>query len=589
MDDCLHCRSHAVNPQRPHHAPQTSPPPGITLSWSGKQSPDIPAVLARTGVQQLEVGAQPDAKQPNLLLRGESLAVACTLLKDFRGRIKLIYLDPPYAVGMDFDAALRTEQRPEPIFAYSDRWPTLDAYIQFLYERLIVCRELLSDDGSIYVHVDQRTSHWVRCILQEIFGRDRDRGAIVWSLGNGAKSRSAWSCVHNDILCFSKSEDFTFRHDHPALREPYAQTSIKSHFRKRDDQGRHFRTRQINGRSYHYYADQGRLVGSVWNDCPAMLSRSPILDEATGYPTQKPEKLLERIIEASSEPGDLVADFFCGSGTTAVVAQRLARRTIAADIGARAIETTAHRLLSEPDAASIHVREVLSEDCVNACSLGALFAPNAAWDESIAAAIADTRDQRIIVCPAGGAPSRETLEHASLHTPLHTRCTLLATHFECANFGSTTGDCSILCLAYLPESATAASARSLVFAGSPQLHTSVHDNALEVRYVRPIYRFNTTKARFIHICNEIRVLRWFAHSADSVCTDEPPFASGLNPGDSIRLPLSILLTSAVFLTIIDGCAFRHRTLIALPCTASHEYKMESFATTPPPSVQDRTP
>ncbi|MBX3323225.1 MAG: site-specific DNA-methyltransferase [Phycisphaeraceae bacterium] len=578
-----------MNTSGPEHTQHASLQPGITLSWAGKRAPDISAVLARTQSQSLEVSSRSDAASSNILVRGECLAVACTLLEDFRGRIKLIYLDPPYAVGMDFDAALRTEQRPEPIFAYSDRWPTLDAYIQFLYERFIVCRELLSEDGSIYVHVDQRTSHWVRCILQEIFGREYDRGAIVWSLGNGAKSRSAWSCVHNDILCFSKGADFTFRHDHPALREPYAQTSIKSHFRKRDDQGRHFRTRQINGRSYHYYADQGRLVGSVWNDCPAMLSRSPILDESTGYPTQKPEKLLERIVEASSEPGDLVADFFCGSGTTAVVAQRLARRTIAADLGARAIETTAHRMLSEPNAASIQVREVHSEVCANACSLAALFAPNATWDESITAAIAETGDHRIIVCPAGTPPLRETLEHASLYAPSRTRCTLLATHFDRANFGSTTDDCLIQCLAYLPESATAASTRSLVFAGSPQLHTSVHDNTLKVRYTRPIYRFNTTQARFVHICDETRVLRWFAHYADSDCTDEPPFASGLNPGDSIHLPLSTSLTSPALLTIIDGCAFRHRTFISSLCHASHDSKMEPFATSPQPSVQDRTP
>jgi site-specific DNA-methyltransferase (adenine-specific) len=119
------------------------------------------------------------------------------------------------------------------------------------------------------------------------------------------------------------------------------------HFRSRTADGRAFRERRIGGRTYRYYADEGRRIGSVWTDAPAMVANTPIRREATGYPTQKPERLLERIIRASSRPGDVVADLMCGSGTTLTVAARLGRRFIGADASPVAVQITAQRLSRE--------------------------------------------------------------------------------------------------------------------------------------------------------------------------------------------------------------------------------------------------
>src|SRR5690606_22742028 len=136
----------------------------------------------------------------------------------------------------------------------------------------------------------------------------------------------------------------TFRADHPLLREPFAETSLSMHFKSVDESGRRYRDRTVNGKTYRYYADEGRRLGSVWTDISAMVANTPLMREGTGYPTQKPERLLERIVRASSEEGDTVADLMCGSGTTLVVAARLGRRFVGADQSELAIEVTRRRL-----------------------------------------------------------------------------------------------------------------------------------------------------------------------------------------------------------------------------------------------------
>lgn len=133
----------------------------------------------------------------------------------------------------------------------------------------------------------------------------------------------------------------------PLLREPFADTSLSMHFRQVDEAGRRYRERVIAGKAYRYYADEGRRLGSVWTDIPAMVANTPIRREATGYPTQKPERLLERIVRASSHEGMVVADLMCGSGTTAVVAARLGRRFIAGDRSALAVGIASKRLAAE--------------------------------------------------------------------------------------------------------------------------------------------------------------------------------------------------------------------------------------------------
>lgn len=352
MDDSLHCRVVPVSGNRSGPAPSWP-----ALTWPGKGRHAARPCPKPTDTVRF-VPRENSGAEPSLLLRADARDAARLLLETHAGRVDLIYLDPPFLVGTDFRASVRTGSGTDRIFAYSDRWSSAGEYLSFMQEVLEACHRLLADDGALYLHVDRRTSHWLRCVLSEIFGPDRDRGVIVWLLGNGARARGQWGCAHNDILCFSKGTRFKLRTERSALREPFAAGSLQSHFRNIDADGRRYRLRHINGRAYRYYADEGRVIGSVWADCPSMSARSPVLDQFTGYPTQKPERLLERIIEASSDPGDLVVDLFCGSGTTPAVAQRLGRRWSASDAGRLALETTLARVLHTPCTPAIRVADL---------------------------------------------------------------------------------------------------------------------------------------------------------------------------------------------------------------------------------------
>ncbi|HEY2369976.1 MAG TPA: site-specific DNA-methyltransferase, partial [Polyangiaceae bacterium] len=176
-----------------------------------------------------------------------------------------------------------------------------------------------------------------------VFSRDHFFGEIIWAPGNGSKSRRGPGATHQTLLLYAKDEPIWNARD-TALREPYAATSQSMHFTRRDEGGRRFRERTINGRTYRYYADEGRAIGSVWSDCPAMVANTPLRKETTGYPTQKPLKLLERIVRASSRPRSLVLDPFCGSGTTLAAAAATGRAFIGNDSSPLAITTTRNRL-----------------------------------------------------------------------------------------------------------------------------------------------------------------------------------------------------------------------------------------------------
>ena len=209
-------------------------------------------------------------------------------------------------------------------------------------------RELLTEQGILFAHFDDNVAHEVKSVLDEVFGPDKRRGEIVWALGTGAKSRKFCSIQHNLIFAYSAGDEWQFDADAPIMREAFAEGSLNTHFKKVDKDGRRYRVRTVNGKDYVYYADQGRLIGSVWNDISSMSANSPILRQSTGYPTQKPEKLLDRIITACSRPDDLVLDCFCGSGTTAAVAEKRGRRWIACDLGRFVVHTTRKRLLEIP-------------------------------------------------------------------------------------------------------------------------------------------------------------------------------------------------------------------------------------------------
>lgn len=266
--------------------------------------------------------------------------------------VDLCYMDPPFNVGASFTARtnpseLRTRNRRNvgPI-AYEDRWESIEQFLAFLEQAFEPLRRAMAPAGTLWIHLDHRAVHEAKVLADRVFGRGAYRGEVVWAPGNGARARRGPSCTHQTLLIFAATPDaeIVWNADDPAVREPYAATSLEMHFRSRDQDGRRFRVRVINGKSYRYYADQGRRIGSVWCDVPAMTANTPIRTEGTGYPTQKPEKLLERIILLSSHPGAVVCDPMCGSGTTLAVAARLDRRFVGCDKGALAVEIAGKRL-----------------------------------------------------------------------------------------------------------------------------------------------------------------------------------------------------------------------------------------------------
>lgn len=301
----------------------------------------------------------------NKLIWGENLYTMGSLQEDFAGKIDLIYIDPPFATGADFafsapvgDSGLEIAKEHSAIEekAYRDTWGKgIESFISMLSERLWIMRDLLSPTGSIYVHIDYRTSHLVRLVLDEVFGEGQFLSEIVWTLGAGARPSTYFGNKHNTLLLYRKGETHTFNTDHKIMHKPYSESTLKMHFTNIDEEGRRYRVQRKGGREYITYEDEGQLVDAVWTDIGAQRATSPIMPEFTGFPTQKPEKLLERVVFASSNPEDLVADFFCGSGTTLAVAEKLGRRWIGCDLSRFAIHTTRKRLMDIPDTSPFEI------------------------------------------------------------------------------------------------------------------------------------------------------------------------------------------------------------------------------------------
>jgi site-specific DNA-methyltransferase (adenine-specific) len=261
------------------------------------------------------------------------------------GQFELIYIDPPFNAGGTRKARGQVGERAVGEHAYVDFWGGLDAFMAMLVPRLEVVRDALAEDGSLWLHLDHRAIHDAKIALDEIFGRSAFAGEIVWVPGNGGKRRSGPSVTHQTILIYKRGQRLIWNAEDPALREPFSATSLRMHFQRRDDDGRHYRERVINGRKYRYYADEGRRIGSVWTDCPAMTANTPLTGETTGYPTQKPERLLERIIRAATTPFGSVLDPMCGSGTTLAVAARLGRTFAGIDKSELACRIARERVL----------------------------------------------------------------------------------------------------------------------------------------------------------------------------------------------------------------------------------------------------
>lgn len=290
----------------------------------------------------------------NLLAHGDAADVCAALAPDVS--FDLVYLDPPYGVGTSMTARTalgqtrgKKQASGGPV-AYEDRYDP-ESLVAMLMPRLEVIRGRMSRGATIYVHLDHRTVHEVKVACDRLFGRGAFLGEVIWTPGNGSRGARGFTVTHQTLLLYVRDprerREVVYNASDPILREPYAATSLEMHFRHRDEAGRLYRERVVNGRTYRYYADEGRRLGSVWTDVPAMVANTPLRVEGTGYPTQKPERLLERIIRASSREGATVADLMCGSGTTLVAAAKLGRRFVGGDASHIAVDLSARRLTSE--------------------------------------------------------------------------------------------------------------------------------------------------------------------------------------------------------------------------------------------------
>lgn len=387
--------------------------PDTELIWPDKKTEVDRIILP---FQTVEVINEPREKQKrlyenwpenypkdwkNMLIWGDNKYIMSSLLPKFAGKIKLIYIDPPFATGADFSIKYRIDSHgnmrianyweskniniklPSAIEekAYRDTWGRgLSSYLQMMYERLVLMKDLLSNDGDIYVHCDWHVGHYLKVIMDEIFTKDCFKSEIIWqrarTVGRVAEPQK-FDMLTDSILFYSKNPNSKinkqkmkryysideakrlFKFDKKfgkffkdAPTGNYSEDSI----RRLDEEGRIYWTSKGTPRVKTFleyevknnikYVVEEVEVGNIWTDLSDMMHAAE--EEKTGFPTQKPEDLLERIIKASSNEGDIVADFFCGSGTTLAVAEKLGRRWIGADLSKFAIHVTRKRLLDIP-------------------------------------------------------------------------------------------------------------------------------------------------------------------------------------------------------------------------------------------------
>jgi len=367
------------------------------LNWRGK----LPLTSTRYFPAQLkEVHGEEVDGWRNKIFWGDNLQVMGHLLKQFRGKVDLIYIDPPFDSKADYKKkiSLRSKEvlSDQTTFEekqYTDIWSN-DDYLQFMYERFILLRELLAESGSIYVHCDYHQNHYLRCVLDEVFGRENFLNEIVWKRAETVKGNSGQGSKYfgentDTIFLYRRGGDHYFN----PLFKPYTQEYIDAfykyfepvtnrqyrlismtapggegkgnpfydvmgvsrHWRYSKDRmndliskGHVVQTKPGNVPQRKLYLDvgQGVPLQNLWDDIPGLAA---VDSERTGYPTQKPEALLERILNASTRAEDLVLDCFMGSGTTQAVALKLGRRFIGADINLGAIQTTTKRLIGVDD------------------------------------------------------------------------------------------------------------------------------------------------------------------------------------------------------------------------------------------------
>ena len=347
------------------------------LTWVGKHPVQRVTAFPAQLVEKFNpVGEQDRSQAGGLLFHGDNKEVLAHLLANgFRRKVNLIYIDPPFDSGADYVRKIQlrgltgsTEIAGERYslgeqIQYTDIWAN-DNYLQFMYERLLLLRELLAEDGAIYLHCDYRKLHHLRALMDEVFGPDNFLNSLVWMFSTRSSIKSSWKRTHHDILFYKKGEQPVFNWEDDMVREPLTESTIGK-YKYEDENGRYrLSGRNIKGSPIRSMKD----VDPKWEKThPEWVVRDylrsgkaasdyffiEIENQAssvrTAYPTQKPEELLYKLISASSKPGDIVLDCFVGSGTTAAVAQKLGRRWIGCDINKGAIQTTSKRLQTAID------------------------------------------------------------------------------------------------------------------------------------------------------------------------------------------------------------------------------------------------
>lgn len=373
----------------------------VELVWNGKTNEVCNVVLPFQTIEQVdEPRAEKEMKlQPGLfdlqtgrqlkgwtnkLIWGDNKLVLSSLKNgplreeiEKQGGIKLIYIDPPFDVGADFsmdieigDDTFTKEPTVLEELAYRDTWGRgSDSFIAMIYERISLMRDLLASDGSIYVHCDWRVSGYIRLVMDEVFGKENFRNEIIWentSTGNKAVSNNQYARVHDTLFYFAKSAD----HKINIQYEEYEQEYIDYNFQYEDERGRYRRQilgtrgqdsiRELEkegrilttktGKKYfkqYLHESKGIVLTDFWTGrkVPDLRRQGGMTPENLNYPTQKPEVLLERIIKTSSSENDLVADFFCGSGSMLAMSEKLGRKWIGSDLGKFAVHTTRKRMI----------------------------------------------------------------------------------------------------------------------------------------------------------------------------------------------------------------------------------------------------
>lgn len=314
------------------------------------------------------VGKNPDG---NIVIRGECVS-ACAYLKSKGIQVDLVYIDPPFASGADYAKKVYIRRNPKVAEAiaqaeqeldvdelkafeekmYGDVWDK-EKYLNWMYENLMAIKSVMSETASIYVHLDWHMIHYVKILMDEIFGEDNFQREIVWDISvlSGFKTLAPnWVRGHDTILYYSKSEERIFN----KLRQPHTKEYLDS-FNRVDENGRCYMVAHGTTRYKDEVEAKGKPFGDVWNDIMS-FQQQPTSDEKVDYATQKPTSLLDRIIKASSNEGMVIADFFGGSGVTAAVANKLGRKFIHCDIGLNSIQTTRDRL--KADGAEFDVLEI---------------------------------------------------------------------------------------------------------------------------------------------------------------------------------------------------------------------------------------